>query len=403
MKKLFGFLMAGALVCSLTACDSDDDGGNSAKNPYTNIPIEEGTRGITAHANDFAFNLFNTVDLNADQNACLSPYSLFAALSMTANGADDASFKSLRDLLGIGDGSLEALNSYNKTLLEYLPKVDRKSTCMVNNSLWYHPKLSVLPAFKGVLSDYYAGQLINTDPSGEAGMKAINKWVSVKTKGLITSLIKEPKPWPSALINTAYFKSTWKDKFKKENTRKEDFHNIDGPVSRVDMMHISREFQYAEKDGLRFIALPYGNGNYEMDLVIPEEGKSFAETAGKLTAADFTSLLGERKTYSVNLGLPKFNATTNINLMNSLAKMGISKLTLDKMLSSIISVADVQQGTYIHVDEEGTEAAAATVIWAGGSAGPTKEIDLTFDRPFIYLIRETSTGTILFMGQQVKF
>lgn len=402
MKKLFGFLMVGAMACSMTACDSDDD-GSSANSPYTNIPIEEGTRAITAHANDFAFNLFNTADLTADQNACLSPYSLFAALSMTANGADDASFKSLRDLLGIGDGSLEALNSYNKTLLEYLPKVDRKSTCMVNNSLWYRPDLSVLPAFKGVLSDYYAGQLINTDPSGEAGMKAINKWVSDKTNGLITSLIKEPKTWPSALINTAYFKSTWKDKFKKENTRKEDFHNIDGPVSRVDMMHISLEFQYAEKDGLRFIALPYGNGNYEMDLVIPEEGKSFAETAGKLTAADFTSLLGERKTYTVNLGLPKFNATTNINLMNSLAKMGISKLTLDKMLSSIISVADVQQGTYIHVDEEGTEAAAATVIGLAGSPGPTEEIDLTFDRPFIYLIRETSTGTILFMGRQVKF
>lgn len=408
MKKLFGLLMAGAMVCSLTACDSDDDGGNSANNPYTNIPMEEGTRAVTAQANDFAFKLFNTTDFNAEQNACLSPYSLFVALSMTANGDDGETSRQLRNILGVGEGSLEDLNSYNRTLMEYLPKVDRQSVCKLPVCIWYDPDLRLTDSFKSAVTGYYAGSLKDISPKGENGMNAINDWVKKNTEGLIPKFLKAPLDVNVALVNAAYFKAKWKEKFNKENTAKEDFHNADGSTTKVDMMHTSGQFNYAEIEGMRILELAYGNSNFAMDLILPEEGKTLNETLAKLDSNLFTSIMSyifsEISFYKVHVGLPRFNGSTDTDMLDTLQKMGLSSLELNSIAKDqLITINKILQSTYINVDEEGTEAAAATIVGGCASAGPIDEVTMTLDRPFLYIIRERSTGTILFMGQQVKF
>lgn len=429
MRKQLGYyLLAASMSIIMCSCDSHSNDGieptpdpvpdtpqQMEPTPYTAIPVSDDAKVVTDLANGFALELYKTIAEPADAavgNLCISPYSLFISLSMTANGDNGATRDELLRILSAGKcNEPDILNSYNRTLLEYLPSVDNLTACRIVNSVWYNPKYSIVPDFAETAMESYHASVFAESPAGKEGMERINDWVASNTGGLMPQLVTKPKDWCIAMVNAASFKGSWAVEFDEELSEKGKFANYDKSVGDATFMSMTGMLRYAKTGDAQVIQLDYSNGNYAMDIVLPYKSMDFRTFVTTLDCQKITDALSSFDLEKVSLRLPKFNTGChNDNMLGLIKRMGLNSTVLNHALTGTdfpVEMTDLIHATNLSVDEKGSLAYAASLI-GGMETDPGPEsvpgtITINFDRPFLYLIRETSTGTILFIGQQTHF
>jgi serine protease inhibitor len=382
----------------------------------------EGMAALTAAEAEFAFDLYDEITSTESGNVFFSPYSISTALSMALAGARGNTAEEMRSVLRVSEDQawhdarnrLElALTSQQDRSLPY----DGDATPMTlepTNTIFGQQNYAFRDDFLDLLAaDYGAGmQAVDFSADPESARLGINAWVAELTHDRIEELLPVGSITPLAravLVNAIYFKANWYSKFNPENTRTEPFHLLDGSLSNVEMMHASPETGYSTGANWAAVQLPYW-GSTSMVVVVPDEGR-FAAVEQKIDAPFLAQVLEGMTEHEVHLSLPRWESEYKASLKPPLKEMGIvdvfepgradlSGIADFSQTGEPLFVQDVVHQANITVDEEGTEAAAATAVLVFGVCRcPPPEATLTIDRPFIYVIRDDLTGEILFMGR----
>lgn len=395
-------------------------GNTGAENGTGQEEQEPGT--LRDGINQFAYNMYD--ELPAEENIFFSPYSLCSALSLLDVGAGSETKEELEQMLGITD-----LDAWNRAMKEYLEKEWAEDTFVLTaNSVWMQQgkewSEDVETAFLQPAGYYYKSELYEADFQGNPSDAAsrINAWAEENTKGMIPQVVKEDSlDVVMALLNAVYFEGKWEKPFLAEDTYEDTFHGTNGD-SQIEMMHQYEEYYaYVESNGIKGIALPYKDADIVMKVfipVLPEYGKGDVEDETQDIEALFAALSAEEKGTLLDsldtapreeitrLALPKFTVEKSIEDLNAILQdMGMKTAFADDAdfdsIGEDLFVSEVIHKAKIEVDEDGTKAAAVTAVLVGETCALTEEVPIVFeaDRPFIYVIQDTQTGMILFMGR----
>lgn len=407
MKHFFPLISACCLsVGMLTSCSEDEPVTPNVKyNPGT-IKLTTAQQAQVENSNEFAWKFFKEVSKGEQQDVFVSPLSVTYALGMLANGAVGDTQKEILEGLEFRSGKVDDINSLCHQLMMESPKLDKSTKVSMANAVVANKSKSLQPDFKNVVEKQYQALVTNQDFSSPATLSFINLWASELTHGMVPKLLDRVHPDAvTYLLNALYFKGIWYRQFDKKRTQQESFTQADGKKLTVKMMHQKERFFAAENDNYQTVVLPYGNGSYEMVVLLPREGKDLSSLLQTMDAKKWKDNL--KKTYSseVDLKLPRFTSAYTRELNDVLKLLGMNtmfergKADLTKMSVAKAFVSMVLQKAKIEVDEEGSKAAAVTVVETlDAAAPPSRPIMFHANRPFMYAIVEHSTGTIFFMG-----
>lgn len=395
---LIPVLLAGILL----GCSSDEiDTAPSEVHPVQ-IPAR-----ISAGTNDFAFDFFKNLQEaeTADGNLFVSPLSLHMALGMLLNGAENETATEILKTLKMEGVSLADLNDAYKTLLNDMPVADSKVTLGLANSVWFRNNVQVEIDFKNVLNKSFNADVTALE-FNSAALNKINQWASDKTNGKIKKVLDQLDPSAVMyLLNALYFKGDWAAKFDSKNTQDKAFHLQTGTDKNVKMMYNNDDYAAGSFDKYLVAKLPYGNGQFEMTIILPKTGTSITDLLNSFTTAEWNKIQATTGKQKVNVGLPRFTLNYTIQLNKTLAAMGLNKVFSNAAefgkisRSAATAVSFIKQDTYLGIDEKGTEAAAVTTIGMIGSPGPIEPLQIICDHPFGIIISEKTSNTILFMGR----
>jgi|SRR5579872_723280 len=340
-------------------------------------------------------------------NVFLSPISVFLALTMTENGAAGKTRAAMRRTLDIPSGlSEDALQTAASELLKSL-RTRQGVELSIASGLWSDPSIPLAAAFIEHSRKFYDAEAATLDFSKPEAADRINAWVKDKTQGKITNIVTPQVVALSKAIlgNAAYFKGRWHNPFPKVETHDEPFHLADGGQKQVAMMRQSGlRFAYRSGDGFEAAALSYRAGNVAFYAILPAAGVSPEAALAKVSVS---KLINGSEPYELDLSMPRFTLDFGTSLKAPLEEMGMEiafkypGAEFAPLGSPLFYIGDVLHKTHLEVDEEGTVAAAATVIPIGvGAAMPQKQEKktLVFDRPFAVLLCDGTTGAILFGG-----
>ncbi len=329
--------------------------------------------------------------------------SISYALSMTVNGAANSTRDSILKALRVSDTSMADLNKSYRDLTASLLSVDSRVIMDIANSVWTEKDFSVKAPFANTLTSYYDAQAKSFDITDPTVPTQINSWISDRTNGLIKNMISQlDDNTVMLLINAIYFKGMWKTQFDASATTSRTFTKPDGSTENVPTMYESENQKVYRGNGFYVAEIPYGQGNYVMDIILPDNNDLSAVTSS-LTAASLSTWTTSLTSSKVNLYLPKFKYGYNISLHNVLSLMGMGIAFTDAADFSNISdipllISKVLHQAYIQTDEEGTEAAAATVVVIEPTS-VIQSVTIDVNHQFIYLIREVTTNSVIFMGK----
>lgn len=370
---------------------------------------------------DFSVKLYGLY-AEASGNIFLSPYSISAALLLTALGADKDTEKQIRSALGAANISKSDVHDQYQQVESSLNAETRGTTRLsIANRIFSRLGLAVDDTYKVNSKQYYGSGIELLDFAGEPekSRQHINKWVEDQTMGKIRNLLPSGAIDPLSLmvlVNAIYFKGKWVNPFEADRTRKDVFHITKDEQATVDMMNGKERVKYILDDvaGYSAVELPYRDGNIAMVFILPKEIEGLKDTEKKLDSKFIATVFNSLKQASkpeVILQIPKFKMEATYQLEKDLPRLGIVDMfdvkkanftamlpnTPDAFISSAIHKA------FIAVDEEGTEAAAATamLMHVGCAFNPERPKEFIADHPFIFLIRDTRTDSILFMGRYV--
>lgn len=398
MKKVIAF--AGAAVFTLFLGRCTNDGVTPMGKPVEVSPQ------IAARTTDFAFDFFKKVQAAqpATENVFVSPLSLHMALGMLLNGAEGETARQIAKTLKTEGVSQDDLNQAYQALLEGLPKADPNVQLGLANSIWYRNSFKVEDNFLNVLKKSFKAEVAGLDFAAPGAKDKINNWASEQTNGKIKKVIEKIQPNDVLfLLNALYFKGDWKYRFDPKNTYDAPFRLANDGEKTVKMMRVKEKFKVAQKADYAAVQLPYASGQYNLTLLIPNEKSDVNKVISGLSATAWDELQGTLREQQVNVGLPRFTLDYEIKLNQVLETMGMPRVFTDAaQLGKInpnasLAVSFVKQNTYLGIDEKGTEAAAVTTIGVElTSAGPDPYV---CDRPFVLLISENTSKTILFMGR----
>jgi len=355
---------------------------------------------------DFSFDLFRALDSeDRGSNVFISPLSVSTALTMTYNGAANDTLADMEKGLRYVGIERQKVNETYENLLAYLTQADRKVELDISNSIWYRQGEPIMDAFITTNRNVFSAEVNEVDFSDPETVNSINSWIKKSTNGKIQEMISPPIPGTIVmyLINAVYFKGQWTTKFKKSETFESDFNGLDG-IQKVNMMRRNGEVEYGEGDDFRVVKLPYGNAKIAMYCILPDEEQSITSFVQSLDAEKFSRVKESiNTTENVELQIPKFKMEYGIKKLNDpLISMGmVLPFSTDADFSGIregLYISEVLHKAVIEVNEEGSEAAGATVVVVGETA-VQEPVTFIADRPFLFLIEEEETGTILFMGK----
>lgn len=404
MKQvLFGML----LCLPFTACN--DDVEEQAISP-TMQPLELNAteKEMAAQQGDFAstlsFGLYRQLGGKTD-NWLVSPFSLQCALGMLSNGAAEDTRDEILHTLGLSQYSQEEVNAYFKKLIEGLHTVNSAITVKTANSVWGNAGVPLKEDFQKTNIENYAATVSQLDFSDPSAVDQINAWCNQTTEGLIPSILEEVNPTATVyLLNSLYFKARWESEFSPEKTQEGNFTTSSGKVIKAHFMQAKRMAAYVKNEWFTSTSLSYQNDSYAMRLILPQPEISIDQVLQALSESD-GNLWKNVVLADINLKIPRFTLENKMDLIPVLQTLGMNKaFTNEADFSSMSDVATyislVQQATRLKVDEEGSEGAAVTVIEGDlMSPLPEEKVDFFLDRPFLFQIIESSTGTVLFMGQ----
>ena len=409
MKKVFCMIL---LASFLTGC-SNDDGGSTSSKERKDIELSRSERVIAEETTDFAFRFFQQVNASETEqpNWMVSPLSASMALGMITNGAEGNTLKEMKATLGFSEASIDEMNAYYRRILTELPELDNTTQLGLANSIWINQDFEVKSPFVDVNKQMYDAKVSNLNFSATNAPSTINNWCSDKTNGLITKVIENIQPDTKMfLLNALYFKGIWKKgyKFLESNTQKDNFTCIDGSVVQVPMMHQSNSYSYTTNEFFQMARFDYGNGAFGMTILLPNEELGLNESLKALTSENWKKWNEERRSQKLVVKFPHLNIQYRKDLINDMSTLGMkdafnSSADFSGISSNQLYLSLLEQHTYLKVDEKGTEAAAVTIGGMSNSAGPAPTpIDFFLNRPFAFMITETSTGAILFMGKVTK-
>jgi serpin B len=365
--------------------------------------------------NDFAFDLYKQLISTEDGNLFYSPYSISLALAMTYAGANGQTAEQMEDVLNFLLEDEELHSAFNKLAIELNSRnqTSEYSTGFklnVINALWGNQTDEFMPAFLNVLAENYdAGmRLLDYEKDPEGCRQVINEWVGEQTEGLITELLPADSiniQTALVLTNAIYFNAAWLFRFDKFlQTYDDTFFLPDGNTITVPMMHQQKKLGYTQGSGYQAVELKYDTWNMSMFIILPDEG-TFGEFESSLTGDRVKDIIDDiSEDEYVNLSMPKFSFSSSFDLKETLEAMGMTDaFGMAADFSGIFGktgywLDEVYHQAYITVDEDGTTAAAASAVVAikGTSSNPPK---VNLNHPFIFMIRDIETNTILFVGR----
>ena len=411
MKKSILYYLLWCLIMSvaLVSCSDDNESGSGVENEqpavYT-IKLTAPQKKVLSQSNDFAFDVLKSIN-DENTNNFVSPYSLGQALAMLANGAEGETYDEIARVLKIGDGaSLADINTFYATMNQALTSIKSSAKFAVANSLWTNQKYDsyLLDSYKTDMLTHYGAQVQALDFSDAGSVETINKWANKQTNGAIPSIVKATDSESHALLlNSLYFKGLWKY-FPKKNTHHEMFRNQFDRNENVKMMEsdITAINGFISDDEL-MAEFDYGGKAFQLQIIMPIKQK-INDYIAELNGEKYVQMLTEMQSTETIVTMPKFKHSYENQLIENMKKMGICRVfNEDAQLGKLssyrgLSVTKLQQNTLIEVNEEGTTAAAVTM----GEIGPTANVlpsRFIIDHPFIYIIRERTTGVILFIGK----
>ena len=373
------------------------------------IELTQDEQRLVEQNNDFAFRLMREV--SRGQDLILSPLSITYALGMLNNGAAGQTQQEISTVLGGADvGSPDAINQFCRKMMTESGALDGTTKVSIANTIFVNQPYQLKPSFVEKANTYYDAQPETRDFHDGLTMDVINQWASDHTQQMIKKVLDESTFNPgsvSYLLNAIYFKGVWQNKFDEKNTMEEVFDHAGytKELTTVPMMRQMEEFAYAEDDDYQAVRLPYGNGAYAMTVLLPKPtGSKLVNTVPQVpTAAQFGLLCQKMSPAAVDLKLPRFETKTDMLLNDVMSALGMpTAFSLRAEFPEICNVptfiGQMKQVAKIKLDEQGTEAAAVTVIDMATGMEPQYFKMFHATRPFLYVISEQSTGAVFFVG-----
>jgi serine protease inhibitor len=340
-------------------------------------------------------------------NVFISPTSIAVALAMTSNGATGATQAAMLKTLHAETQSLETFNAANRELADEMSKTTAVQLSIAN-ALWVQQGLAINPAFQQVLQTAYDAQAETIDFRNSTAPQTINAWVAQHTDDRIEHLTDQVDPLTVAMLTNAIaFKGRWTLQFDPKSTHPHDFKAANGATLSVPMMRNSAQYAYyADGKGLAAISLPYADRSFAMYVVLPQDADQMQSFLSQLTPDSFTSLVSSLHTQPGTIELPRFTIDYNATLNAVLTKLGMgiafgNEANFDGIRKTPrIQISEVRHASFLKVDEEGTEAAAATSVGMRAMAARIEPapFHMVVDRPFFVAIRDERNGQVLFTG-----
>lgn len=424
-KKVFSAAILASAVMAMTSCSTSKNAQNEnatkaekiteaeAARPSADeemdesyLVLSEAQQNIVKKNNDFAFKLYQQI--SGMDSEVVSPMSIAYLMGMLANGADGKTQQEILKAIGCEGVSVKELNDCYKALMLSAGKLDKQTTVNIANFIAINENFRLNSDFAHTVADSYQAGVESMDFSSPKSATRINDWCKKQTKGMIPSIIDQVDPAAvSYLLNAIYFNGTWQEKFDAKNTHLENFSGYTRDIKKVNMMHLNKKFAYTENDMLQAVELPYGNGSYQMTVLLPKAGKSISEVMKEMDADKLQKLSNDMDRCQVDLKFPKFTTEMDLSLNQIISKLGAPSIfqpgTADfsRFANGNFYVSKMLQKAKIEVSERGTKAAAVTAAVMLTSLGPNemKRVEFHANRPFVYFITERNSGAILFMGQ----
>lgn len=400
----------------LGSCDRQPPSGATPSPSSLDTPVKVAANNSTevnpqlvAGNTRFGFKLLQQIQKQqAEENVFISPPSIAAALFVAYNGAQEETRQAIAQTLEVQGMSIEALNRGNAGLKAALENSDEKVKVAIANSLWLNQDASFQPDFLQKIGEYYGAKLTQLDFSDPAAISNINDWVSQNTNSKIQKIVQDIDPQTILLIvNAIYFKGSWSQEFDKSATQDLRFTLLDGTQKQHPLMSQSGDYPYYEQERFQAISLPYGEGRWSFYVFLPKKNTSLESFYESLTAENWENWMNEFRSLPGSIVLPRFTLEYDTTLNDSLKALGMevafdqNRADFSGMTSERAFVNEVRHKTFVEVNEEGTEAAAATSVGIVVTSVPPPPFEMTVDRPFFCAIRDNKTGTILFMGSIV--
>ena len=443
MKYKYSKLIVGlallAIMTTVTSCSKDSDaplepviiinvngGGSeqadSSKNseepvvymlPETrSIILNSDQLQMVKRSNAFSYDVFKAVSSSERQKSkslLMSPLSLMYVLGMLNDGAAGDTEVEISSLFGLPADSKAAINGYCQTLLTQAPQADPSVMIQTANIVATANNMTTAQQYKEDVLQYYAAEMASLDFTQPSALQFLNDWCNEKTQGMIPKILDKLDPATRmVLMNTVFFKATWTEKFDEADTRDEPFTGEDTQAATVPMMHRKAIALYAPGDIYSMLCLPYGSGTqWQMMVLLPNEGKTVDDIVGSLTSMSWEDQWRwYRSRYQVDIKMPRFSIANDVVLNDIVAQMGAPMMFSSQADFSLmtennerLNVSLLIQKTAIEVSEEGTKAAAVTATpMVGAAMPPTQEVNFHANRPFVYIIREASSGAVFFIG-----
>jgi serine protease inhibitor len=404
MKRIYQLIL---IVLFTAGCSRQND-------LIIQVPDEAKTIQLTANQgkrvtqdNEFAFDLLKkTITASGETNVFVSPLSVSIALGMTWNGAIGTTKTEMEAALKMNGMSATDINDYYRIMLSTLPSIDPTTKLSIANSLWFRTGLEVKPDFLKVNSDYFNAYIKQMDFSQAWALDTINNWCAKKTNNLIKNPLDKISPDAVMyLVNAIYFKGIWRKHFETKNTQEANFTNEFGNQVKVNMMYQKDTFNFVQDDNAQYLDMPYGNNAFCMTVILPNDGKTIDNVLNYLTTDSWNNTIKYSHTKVVEVYFPRFKTQNKFLLNDPLKNMGMNLAFTDNadftnIANAPLKITRVLHDTYVEVTEEGTEAAAVTIVEVGITSVLNAPIPVfRVNKPFLFVIREKSTGVILFIGK----
>jgi serpin B len=372
-------------------------------------PVPADVQTVVRANNDFAFDLYARLR-EKEGNLFYSPYSISTALAMAYGGAGGETAEQMARVLHF---SLDP-QRLHPAMAELIREINghglpRDYQLNAAQSLWGDNGLSVRPDFTNLLQANYGARLrpVNFSSNPDEARRQINRWVKERTHDKIKELLHKEDIDPltrMVLVNAIYFKAAWHKPFRVELTEKDGAFHAAGKKVKAALMHQTEEFKYAEGDGYQAVELPYEGGDLSMVVLLPLEKDGLGKLEQSLTAAKLDACLGKLEVRQAEVTLPRFRVEARFDLAEQLQALGMPlafspAADFSGISSEKLRISKVIHQAFVDVNEEGTEAAAATAVILSRPAPPVSSVTFRADHPFLFLLRDNRTGSVLFLGR----
>ena len=402
MKRIIIFFLITTLF---TSCEL-----NQADPTSRELNLDKKSLELLDTGNSFGLELFAEVMQEAEtgENVMISPLSVALALGMTCNGSAGTTREAMEATLKL-EGFTEAeINDGYKSIIDQLLDLDPKVIMEIANSIWYREGFEVEQDFITTNKDHFYAEMRELDFNRPDAVDIINQWVSDNTHELIDEIIKEISPETVMyLINAIYFKGTWTYEFDPEETQLLPFYPEQASELEVDAMRQETALNYYSDENMQLVELPYGDEKYSMLVFLPAGNHTCADLLARMNENNLDSWTGLFSETNVLVQIPKFRFETFKKLKDPLSEMGMEVAFTEAADFTRINpagnlfISEVLHKTFIDVNEEGTEAAAVTAVvieLTSTEPGP-QLVQFIADKPFLFMIREKTSGSILFIGK----